>query len=73
MSRTPQAELNILNKKFDILKSENELTKKDNEIIERRLVETEKDLRDCEEKLSTEIKRCSDLEHGIAGLPEARV
>ena len=73
VSRTPQAELAVLNRKYDVLKAEHELLRNDNGILEGRLTETETDLRECEEKLSHEVKRCSDLELGIVGLPEARI
>lgn len=72
LSRTPQAELNVLNKKYDILKTEHDLVKNDWDTAQKRLLETERDLRECEEKHSTEAKRCNDLELGIVGLPEAR-
>lgn len=61
ISRTPQAELVMLNKKFDILQAEHNILTQDNEILERRLSETENDLRECEEKLTTEVDRCSAL------------
>ena len=61
IARTPQAELVMLNKKFDILQAEHNILTQDNEILERRLSETENDLRECEEKLTAEVERCSDL------------
>ena len=64
ISRTPQAELVMLNKKFDILQAEHTILTQDNEILDRRLSETENDLRECEEKLTNEIERCSNLDLG---------